>query len=156
MFPGICGKPKADFPALADACNQGWIIPATESRHLRQRCDRHGGHPGPAIVPGREIELPYSVALDRGLFQFIEPDSFVLREKQPSVFADGGQPSRVFGPREKYGPVALVPDSVLGESVENGLAVVKVFVEVKDEVFRQRYLPSAAAPTGWLLRSVLP
>jgi hypothetical protein len=52
-------------------------------------------------------------------------------------------------------PVALVPDSVLGESVENGLAVVKVFVEVKDEVFRQRYLPSAAAPTGWLLRSVL-
>jgi hypothetical protein len=34
--------------------------------------------------------------------------------------------------------VALVPDSVLGESVENGLAVVKVFVEVKNEVFRQR------------------
>ena len=52
-------------------------------------------------------------------------------------------------------PVALVPDSVLGESVENGLAVVKVFVEVKDEVFRQRYLPSSAAPTGWPLRSVL-
>jgi len=34
--------------------------------------------------------------------------------------------------------VALVPDPVLGESVENGLAVVKVFVEVKNEVFRQR------------------
>jgi len=51
--------------------------------------------------------------------------------------------------------VTLVPDSVLGESVENGLAVVKVFVELKDEVFRQRYLPSAAASTAWLLRSVL-
>jgi hypothetical protein len=34
--------------------------------------------------------------------------------------------------------VALVPDLVLGESVENRLAVVKVFVQVKNEVFRQR------------------
>jgi len=54
------------------------------------------------------------------------------------VFADGGQPGGVFDPRWKMVPVALVPDSVLGESVENGLAVVKVFVEVKNEVFRQR------------------
>jgi len=50
--------------------------------------------------------------------------------------------------------VALVSDSVLGESVENGSAVVKIFVEVKNEVLRQRQLPSAA-PTGSLLRSVL-
>ena len=41
-------------------------------------------------------------------------------------------------PGKNMVPVALVPDSVLGESVENGLAVVKVFVEVKNEVFRQR------------------
>jgi hypothetical protein len=34
--------------------------------------------------------------------------------------------------------VALVPDPVLGERVENGRAVVKVFVKVKNEVFRQR------------------
>jgi hypothetical protein len=34
--------------------------------------------------------------------------------------------------------VTLMPDSVLAESVENGPAVVKVFVEVKNEVFRQR------------------
>ena len=54
------------------------------------------------------------------------------------MFADGGQPGCVFGSGWEMTSVALVRDSVLGESVENGLAVVKVFVEVKNEVFRQR------------------
>jgi hypothetical protein len=43
---------------------------------------------------------------------------------------------------------------VQSESVENGPAVVKIFVEIKNEVFRQQRLPSAV-PTGLLLRSVL-
>ncbi len=50
--------------------------------------------------------------------------------------------------------MALVLNSVLDERVENGPAVVKIFVEVKNEVLRQRRLPSAA-PTELLLRSVL-
>lgn len=48
--------------------------------------------------------------------------------------------------------MALVLDAMLNKGVENGLAVVKIFVEIKNEVFRQRQLPSAA-PTGLLLRS---
>jgi hypothetical protein len=35
-------------------------------------------------------------------------------------------------------PVALVPHAVLDERVEDGFAVVKIFVEIENEVFRQR------------------
>jgi len=34
--------------------------------------------------------------------------------------------------------VTLVLHAVLGERVEDGFAVVKIFVEIKNEVFRQR------------------
>jgi hypothetical protein len=34
--------------------------------------------------------------------------------------------------------VTFVLDALLGKRVENGLAVVKIFVEIQNEVFRQR------------------
>jgi hypothetical protein len=49
-------------------------------------------------------------------------------------------------------PVALVFHAMLDESVENRFAVVKIFVKIKNEVFRQRQRPSSA-PSGLLLRS---
>lgn len=67
---------------------------------------------------------------------------------------DEGEPDGVFRSRGEMGAVAFMLDAVLDERIENGLAVVKIFVEVKNEVFRQRQLPSAA-PTGLLLRSAL-
>lgn len=142
------------MPRLADAGNEGWIVPATESSHLAQCSNQHFGHLSSTIVAGREVELSHSVSLDCGPFQFVEPNLLVFGEKYPALLADERQPNGVFRPRIEVASVALVPDSMLGESVENGLAVVKIFGEVKNEVFRQRRLPSAA-PTGSLLRSVL-
>jgi hypothetical protein len=62
------------------------------------------------------------------------------------------QPDRVFRAGCKVLPVAFVFHAVLDESVENRFAVVKIFVEIKNEVFRQRQRPSSA-PSGLLLRS---
>lgn len=92
--------------------------------------------------------------MDCGLLQFIKPNLLVFGEKYPSLLADERQPNGVLRARIEVASVALVFDPVPGECVENGLAVVKIFVEVKNEIFRQRPLLSAA-PTGLLLRSVL-
>lgn len=64
------------------------------------------------------------------------------------------QPDCVFRSWREVASVALVLHSVLDESVEKGFAVMKIFVEVENEVFRQRRLPSAA-PIESLLRSAL-
>lgn len=87
-----------------------------------------------------------------GFFQFIESDALVFRDQYPAALADNRQPNRVFGARRKMLPVAFVFYAMLGESVENRFAVVKIFVEIKNEVFRQRQRPSSA-PSGLLLRS---
>ena len=87
-----------------------------------------------------------------GFFQFIESDAFVFRDQNPTVLTDKRQPNRVFGTRRKMPPVALVFHAMLDESIENRFAVVKIFVEIKNEVFRQRQRPSFA-PSGLLLRS---
>jgi len=141
-------------PRLADAGNEGWIVPATEPSDVAQGGDQRLGHLRPTVVAGRKVKLSYSVSLDCGPFQFVEPNPLVFGEKDPALLADERQPNGVFHPRIKVASVALVLDSVLDESAENGLAVVKIFVEVKNEVFRQRRLPSAA-PIGSLLRFAL-
>lgn len=46
--------------------------------------------------------------------------------------------------------VAFVLHALLGERVEDGFAVVKIFVEIQNEIFRQRR--PCCAPTGLLLR----
>ena len=48
--------------------------------------------------------------------------------------------------------MSYVFDLVLNEDVEDRSAVLKIFVEVQNEVFRQRELPFSA-PSGLLLRS---
>ena len=85
-------------------------------------------------------------------FQFVEPDALVFRDQDPATLADKWQPNRVFSTGRKMLPVAFVFHAMLDESVENRFAVVKIFVEVKNEVFRQRQRPSSA-PSGLLLRS---
>ena len=88
----------------------------------------------------------------RSFFQFVEPNALVFRDQYPAVFTDKRQPNRVFGARVKMLPVAFVFHAMLDESVENRFAVVKIFVKIKNEVFRQRQRPSSA-PSGLLLRS---
>jgi hypothetical protein len=73
-----------------------------------------------------------------GFLQFVEPDSLVLGEKHPALFADKREPDRVLRAGRKVLAVTFVLDALLGERVENGLAVVKIFVEIQNEVFRQR------------------
>ncbi len=46
--------------------------------------------------------------------------------------------------------MTFILHAVLIQRVEDGLAVVKILVEIKDEFFRQRLLSSA--PSGLLLR----
>jgi hypothetical protein len=87
-----------------------------------------------------------------GFFQFIEADALVFRDQYPALLADKRQPNRVFRAGRKMLTVAFVLDAMLDESVENRFAVVKIFVEIKNEVFRQRQRPSSA-PSGLLLRS---
>jgi len=85
-------------------------------------------------------------------FQFVEADAFVFGEQYPALLANERQPNRVFGAGRKVLSVAFVFHAMLDESVENRFAVVKIFVEIKNEVFRQRQRPSSA-PSGLLLRS---
>ena len=85
-------------------------------------------------------------------FQLIETDAFVFRNQNPALLANERQPNRVFGAGREMLAVAFVFHAVLDESLENRFAVVKIFVEIKNEVFRQRQRPSFA-PIGLLLRS---
>ena len=142
------------MPGFADAGDKRRIVPAAEPRHLSQRSDPHRGHLSSAVVPRSEIELSYAVSLDGELLQFVKPDSLVFCEKYPPTLAYERKPCGIFNSLGEVAPMALMLHSILGEGVENGFAVVKVFVQIKNEVFRQRRLPYAV-PTGSLLRSVL-
>ncbi len=140
------------MPRLADAGDEGRIVAAIEPRDVSKGCHQHLGHFRSAVVARCEIELPDPVPLNCRFLQLVESDSLVFGEKYPSLFADEGEPNCIFSTWRKMGAMPLMLDAVLGERIENGLAVVKIFVEIKNEVFRQRQLPSAA-PTGLLLRS---
>jgi len=91
---------------------------------------------------------------NRRLLQLVVADSLVLGDQQPAFLTYEWQPDGILGARREVLPVAFVLYSVLHERIENGLAVVKIFVEIDNEVFRQRPLPSSA-PSGLLLRSAV-
>lgn len=90
----------------------------------------------------------------RGLFQLIKSNSLVFGQKNPTMLANERQPVRIFGSRREVVAVAFVLHLMLSENVEDWFAVVKIFVEIQNEVFRQRELP-LSAPSGLLLRSAL-
>jgi len=62
----------------------------------------------------------------------------VFGEEYPAFFTNEGKPFGVLRARSKILPVTLMLHALLDERIENGLAVVKIFVEVENEVFRQR------------------
>ncbi len=72
------------------------------------------------------------------LFQLVIPDAFVFGEENPAFFTNEREPFRVFCAGGEVLPVPLVFYAVLDERIEDGFAVVKIFVEIKNEVFRQR------------------
>jgi hypothetical protein len=94
------------------------------------------------------------MSLDCQLFQFIEPDPLVFCEQQPAALAHKREPGSVLSSRREISSVTLVSHIVERERIENGLAVVKIFVEIKNEFLRQQRLP-CSAPTGLLLRSAV-
>jgi hypothetical protein len=87
-----------------------------------------------------------------GSFQFVVSNALVFRDQYPTLLPDKWQPYRVFRSGRKVLPVAFVLHAMLHKSIENRFAVVKIFVKVKNEVFRQRQ-PLSSAPSGLLLRS---
>lgn len=91
--------------------------------------------------------MPDAVS-DYGLFlQVIEADSLVFRNQYPTFFPDEGQPRSVLRSRRKVLTMTFVLDPVLREGIQDRFAVMKVFVEKKNEVFRRRWPPSSA-PSG--------
>jgi len=70
------------------------------------------------------------VSPDCGPLQFVEPNLLVLGEKYPAVPANERQPNGVFRARSEVISVALVLDAVLRERVEDGPAVMKIFVKI--------------------------
>ena len=142
---------EIDVAILRDAGDEWRIVFAAELGHSRQSLNQHHRHLGTAVVAGTEVKLPYMVAKHSRLFQFVEADSLVFGYEQPALFPDKWQPDGVLCSRSEMRFMTFVLHAVLTERVEDGFAVVKIFVEVQNEVFRQR-LP-LSAPSGLLLRS---
>ena len=88
------------------------------------------------------------------LFQLIKSNALVFGQQNPTMLANKRQPVRILGSRREVLTVAFVLYTVLQKNVDDWFAVVKILVEVQNEVFRQRQLP-LSAPSGLLLRSAL-
>ncbi len=136
---------------LADAGHEGRIVESTKSRDVAQGRNQHFGHLRATVVAGSKVEFPHAVPLDCRFLQFVEPDFLIFGENDPALLSNEAQPDCVFGSWRGVASMAFILDAVLDESVENGFAVVKIFVEVQDEVFRQQRRLSSA-PIGLLLR----
>jgi hypothetical protein len=94
------------------------------------------------------------ISANSSLLNLVKADALVLGVENPALLADEGQPHRVFRARLKVLQVTLVPHSPLDERLQNRFAVVKILVEIQNEVFRQRQEPFSA-PSGLLLRSAV-
>jgi len=123
---------------LRNARDKWRLLPPEDASHVAEGGDQHVCHFCPAVVPGAEVELANLVLADCCFLQFVIADALVFREQHPASFANEWKPFRVFRPGSKVLTVTLVLHAVLGERVEDGFAVVKIFVEIKNEVFRQR------------------
>ena len=88
----------------------------------------------------------------RGFLQLVVPDFLIFCDQHPALLSNKREPLGVFSSRLKVTAVTFMLHALLSERVEDGLAVVKIFVEIQNEVFRQRPLPRSA-PTGLLLQS---
>lgn len=105
------------------------------------------------MVAGGEIELADAVTKNRPNFQFVVSNSLVLRENNPTLTANEGEPVGICRAGSKVAAMPLMWHVVKRQSIQDRPAVMKVFVEVEDETFRQRSQPFSA-PTGLLLRFV--
>jgi hypothetical protein len=89
---------------------------------------------------------------DCRFLQFVVSNLLVFCHEQPTLLANEGQPNSVLRAWAEVLAVAFVLHAMFGERIEDGLAVVKILVEIQNEVFRQRRLPSSA-PSELLLQS---
>ena len=107
-------------------------------KHFGQSNNQQRGHFLAVEVSRGEIKLPYSVSNNGVLLQVIEANALVFGEEYPAFLSDKGQPRRIFGSGGKMLAVALMANAVVHERLQKGFAVVKIFVEVENEVFRRR------------------
>ena len=138
-------RPEIDLPGLCDAGDERGFALVANPHHFRQRLNQHDGHLGTAGISRGEIKLADIIFQDRGAFQFVKADSFVFREQCPALFPYERQPLGVFGTGREVAAMALVLHAMENERVEDGFAVVKIFVEIQNEVFRRRR--PCSAPT---------
>ena len=75
---------------------------------------------------------------DRRFLQFVVSNFLVFGDQQPASLAHKGKPNSVFCSGREMAAVALMLHAMLRERVKNGFAAVKIFVKIKNEVFRQR------------------
>ncbi len=125
----------------------------TDPNHFGQGDDQERRHFVAVEVSRSEIELPHAVGNHGLLLQVVEANTLVFREQYPAFFSDKRQPYRVFRSGGEMLAVAPVMNAALRECLQNWFAVVKILVQIKNEVFRRRWRPSSA-PNGLPLRSV--
>lgn len=86
----------------------------------------------------------------RDAFNFVVTVSFVLGKDNPRSLCDKLQPQFIRGATFKMVSVALMVNTIAQESIEYGLAVVEVLIQVEDEIVKLQLL---GFPSGLPLRS---
>ncbi len=123
-------QPKIDLSRFRNAGYERRLVLSADLGHLRQSGDQHLGHLRAIIVSRREIKLAYSMAQNCGLLQLVVSDFLVLGDQHPAILPHERKPLCVFCTRRKMAAVTLVLHAILDERVEDGFAVVKIFVEI--------------------------
>jgi len=131
-------QPDISFAGLGNAGDEWGLVPSEDANHIAKRGNQHLGHFATTVIARTEVELADFVLADCGLFQFVVPNAFVFGQQCPAFVTDKGKPHRVFRSWSKVLSVALMLYAMLSKGIQDGPAVVKIFVEIKNEVFRQR------------------
>jgi len=87
---------------------------------------------------------------DSVAFYLVVAISFVFRKNNPSPLGDKRKPTFIWGPAGKVLSVASILHAVDYQGVNDGLAVVQIFIRVQDEIVKLQLL---GFPSGLPLRS---
>jgi len=86
-------------------------------------------------------------------FYFVIPVSLVLREDNPRSFGDKLQPLFVRRTAREVIAMAMMLDTAGYQDVEDRLAIIEVFIQIKDEIVKLQL--RLGFPSGLPLRSAL-
>lgn len=138
---------------LGDGRDEGRRLSLAEFTYHRESLDQQHRHILPAEVSRSEDERPHAPALNCSPLEFVITDALVERNEKPTLAANKRQPLRISGSGLEVLSVALTANVQLREQIEDGTAVMPVFVEKKNEVIRQQLL---SIPSEWPPQSHFP